>query len=119
MNKNQAAKKKAEWMAYCLDIGFCDKSQLDELSAIWDKYKDENGNLKPREYAQQQLAPAERFKMPNDRQIIGLAILYNDGKVDKKQITNMVAMCQYVLDRLYENGDILIPSSKEPKENEA
>lgn len=47
MNKNQAAKKKAEWMAYCLDIGFIEKSQLDELSALWDKHKDENGNLRP------------------------------------------------------------------------
>ena len=60
MNKDQAAKKKAEWMAYCLDIGFCDKSQLDELSAIWDKFKDENGNMKKEEYAQQQQPAAER-----------------------------------------------------------
>ena len=45
MNKEQAIKKKAEWLSYCLNIGF-PKSDLDELSNIWDKFKDENGNLK-------------------------------------------------------------------------
>lgn len=46
MNKNEAAKKKAEWLAYCLEIGF-PKSDLDGLSNVWDKFKDENGNLRP------------------------------------------------------------------------
>lgn len=45
MNKEQAVKKKAEWLAYCLEIGF-PKSDLDELDAIWDRFKDENGNLR-------------------------------------------------------------------------
>lgn len=46
MNKNDAAKAKAKWLAYCLEIGF-DKSSLDWLSDMWDSHKDENGNLRP------------------------------------------------------------------------
>jgi hypothetical protein len=46
MTKDQAIKKKAEWLAYCVKIGF-PKTDLDELSAIWDKFKDEHGNLRP------------------------------------------------------------------------
>lgn len=61
------------------------------------------------------MIPEERFKMPTDEQIVGIAILFNDGKLDKQKLSDMVAMTQYVIDRLYENGDILIPSSKEEK----
>ncbi len=46
MNKDKAIQKKAEWLAYCLQIGFL-KSDLDKLSATWDKFKDEYGNIKP------------------------------------------------------------------------
>lgn len=45
MTKKQAIVKKAEWLAYCLEIGF-PKSDLDELDAIWDRFKDEHGNLR-------------------------------------------------------------------------
>lgn len=54
-----------------------------------------------------------RFKKPTDEQIVKAAIVFNNGKMDKKQLINMVALCDFVIDRLYENGDILIPSSKE------
>lgn len=47
MNKAQAAKKKAEWLAYCLEIGFS-KDDLDGLSECWDRFKDEYGNLRPK-----------------------------------------------------------------------
>jgi len=34
----------AEWLAYCLSIGW-DKSKLDALEAAWWKHHDGNGNL--------------------------------------------------------------------------
>lgn len=43
--KEKAIKKKAQWLAYCLEIGW-EKSQLDELSAVWDRFKDEHGNIR-------------------------------------------------------------------------
>jgi len=55
----------------------------------------------------------ERFKMPEPDQIINMAILFNDGKLEKEKLSDMVAMADLIIDRLYENGDILIPSSKE------
>ena len=56
-----------------------------------------------------------RFKMPTDEQIVKTALVFNDGKLDPAELTNMVSMCMFVVDRLYENGDIMIPSSKEEK----
>jgi len=52
------------------------------------------------------------WKRPTDQQIISAAILFNDGKVDDT-LTNMVSVLDFVLDRLFENGDITIPTSKE------
>ena len=55
----------------------------------------------------------KRFILPTDEQIVKMALIFNDGKLDPKELMNMVAMCMFVIDRLYENGDIMIPSSKE------
>jgi hypothetical protein len=44
MNR-KAIKECAEWLVYCLKIGW-GKDQLDWLEAVWWKYHDENGNLK-------------------------------------------------------------------------
>lgn len=55
----------------------------------------------------------ERFKMPTDDQVIKFALVFNDGKVEHHKLADMVGFLQMVIDRLYENGDILIPSSKE------
>lgn len=55
----------------------------------------------------------ERFKMPTDEQVINIAIVFNHGVLDKHKLSDMVSMCQFVIDRLYENGDILKPSKKE------
>lgn len=55
----------------------------------------------------------ERFKKPTDQQVVKAAILFNDGLIDKKQLSNMVALADFIIDRLYENGDMTIPSSKE------
>jgi hypothetical protein len=54
-----------------------------------------------------------RFKLPEDKQMIEIAILFNDGKINTKKLSDMVGMCQFVVDRLYENGDISKVSSKE------
>lgn len=40
---NKVARKKIEWLQYCLEIGW-KKDQLSGLSDAWDKYYDENGN---------------------------------------------------------------------------
>lgn len=39
-------KKCAEWLAYCLEIGY-HKSQLDALEKLWMDNHDDNGNFKP------------------------------------------------------------------------
>lgn len=56
-----------------------------------------------------------KFKMPSEEQIIHFALVFNDGKVQPEKLADMVGMCNLIIDRLYENGDILIPSSKEKK----
>lgn len=55
----------------------------------------------------------ERFKMPTDKQLVEIALLFNDGKLQKSKLRDMIAMCEFVLDRLYENNDVTKPSSKE------
>ena len=55
----------------------------------------------------------ERFKKPTDDQIVKLALIFNDGRLDPSELTNMTSMSLFVIDRLYENGDVMIPSSKE------
>jgi hypothetical protein len=55
----------------------------------------------------------ERFKMPTDKELIEIALLFNDGKIQKRKLSDMIGMCQFVLDRLYENNDVMKPSNKE------
>ncbi len=38
-------KKCAEWLAYCLKIGW-EKEHINALEKLWWKHHDENGNLK-------------------------------------------------------------------------
>ena len=54
-----------------------------------------------------------RFQLPSDKQTIDIAILFNDGKLERQKLADMVAYGQFIVDRLYENGDVGIPSSKE------
>ena len=56
---------------------------------------------------------AVRFQLPSDKQMIEIAILFNDGKLEQQKLADMVAYGQFIVDRLYENGDVGIPSSKE------
>ena len=61
---------------------------------------------------------AQRFKMPTDRQLIDIAILFSQykGVINKVELTNMISMCQFILDRLNENNDVMIPSKSEAKD---
>lgn len=43
--RTRAIRQCAEWLAYCLWIGW-KKSDLDALEALWWQYHDERGNLK-------------------------------------------------------------------------
>ena len=43
--RQRKAKKCAEWLAYCLEIGW-DKSQIDALEKLWMDNHDDNGNFK-------------------------------------------------------------------------
>lgn len=56
---------------------------------------------------------SERFVMPTDEQLISAAIIFNDGKMEIDKITNLVAMCELVVKRLYENGDMTIAAKDE------
>jgi hypothetical protein len=55
----------------------------------------------------------QRIKMPVDKQLLDMALIFNDGHLDPIKLADMVAMCQFILYRLHENGDINIPSSQE------
>lgn len=59
------------------------------------------------------MSTQERFTKPTDDQLVKAAILFNDGKMEPQKLSDMVALCEWVIDRLYENGDVTIPSSKE------
>lgn len=53
------------------------------------------------------------FKMPTSKQLLDFAIVIRNGDMNIDRLTDMIAMAQLVIDRLYENGNILKPSSKE------
>ena len=55
----------------------------------------------------------ERFKKPTDTQVIEFALVFNDGKIEREKLADMIGFCQMVIDRLYDNGDILIKSGQE------
>ncbi len=59
----------------------------------------------------------ERFEKPSEESIIEIAIMFNEGKLDLDKLSDMVAMSQFIIDRLYENGNINKPSSKENEIN--
>lgn len=54
-----------------------------------------------------------RFNRPDPKDFVSFAVLFNDGAVDLERLSAMVGMCTLIVDRLYENGNIRIPSSTE------
>ncbi len=71
----------------------------DELAKIWQLL--------------QQIRKFERFTKPTRQQILELAILFNDGKIEQKKLVDMVALANLIVDRLHENGTVEMKSSKE------
>lgn len=53
------------------------------------------------------------FVMPTDKQLIDIAILFNDGRLEPEKLSDMVGMCQFVINRLFENRDVTKKSSFE------
>lgn len=55
----------------------------------------------------------DRFIKPTDDQLIKIAILFNNGIIEPYRLADMVGMAMYIVDRLYENGDVTIPAKTE------
>ena len=55
----------------------------------------------------------DRFKMPTSEQLLDICVLFNDRVLNAEKLADMLSPLQFVLDRLFENGDVLIPSKKE------
>jgi hypothetical protein len=55
----------------------------------------------------------ERFIKPTEDQLIKAAVLFNDGKLEREKLADMLALVDFVVDRLYENGDITKPTINE------
>ncbi len=55
----------------------------------------------------------ERFIMPTDKEMIEIGIMFLGGNKDVDKLTNIVSVLTFILDRLYENGSIELPSCKE------
>ena len=60
----------------------------------------------------------ETFKMPTDKQLVDIAILFSQDKgiINKVELANMIAMSEFILNRLHENKDVMIPSTIESKD---
>jgi hypothetical protein len=83
-------------------------------TAVFDLFVEEQIEvLKEFQSIHPQSSERERFKMPTDKDLVGIALLFNNGKIQKRKLADMIGMCQFVLDRLYENNDVLRKSSKE------
>jgi hypothetical protein len=55
----------------------------------------------------------ERFKKPTSDQILEFAIVFNDGKIEREKLADMLGLCTMIIDRLYDNGDIMVKSEQE------
>ena len=64
----------------------------------------------------QEKMKTERFNKPTSDQILEFAIVFNDGKVEREKLADMLGLCTMIIDRLYDNGDILIKSQQEIKD---
>lgn len=80
------------------------------LMPVWDIYPELKAEIME---SYQSYASLSRFKIPSDDKLVEIAILYNDGRLNPHELTNMVAMSQFIINRLFENGDVMIPSSVE------
>ena len=84
-----------------------------------DKQKDNECYIQREAYAsalQSMPKQIERFKIPDDKTLVQMAIVVNEGKIEQEKLADMVAMAELIIHRLYENGDALIPSLFENKQ---
>lgn len=60
----------------------------------------------------------ERFIKPTDKQLVDFAIMFceSNGRINWDDVRNTTAALMLVVDRLYENGDITIRTTKEKKD---
>jgi hypothetical protein len=80
----------------------------------------EQGNyqdLKTTEQVKKWAEQSEEWIRPTSKQLIDICILFEDGRVDAGKLADMLAPIEFILDRLFENGDVTKPSSKEKPSN--
>jgi|GEM_PF-6231387 len=58
----------------------------------------------------------ERFIKPTMEQLTEAAIIFSEGKLDRNALATMIGMGSWLVDRLYENGDITKPTIQEGKD---
>ena len=63
--------------------------------------------------AENGLLNEERFEKPTGKQLIETALLFGGELVDKEKIVDMVAHATFIIDRLYDNGNINSKSKQE------
>ena len=88
MNKINAARKKANWLSYCLEIGW-DKDHLDKLGEIWDGYYDENGNRRPAQPADIEGTP-EKKKRFFIEDVAALFGMYKNKEITIGKLTELL-----------------------------
>lgn len=73
------------------------------------------GELEHREVEESE--DSERFKKPTSDEVVQFALLFQteagENPINREVLIEMVGFASMVIDRLYENGDITKPSSKE------
>jgi flagellar biosynthesis/type III secretory pathway protein FliH len=60
----------------------------------------------------------ERFKKPTEEQLYNIALANNGFVVEPLTLLNMMSMSVMIIDRLYDNGDVMIPSKQEVADSE-
>lgn len=59
-----------------------------------------------------------KLNIPTNKQLTEIALLFNEGVIDIPKLTDMIAMTQYVLDRLNDNNDVMKKSLQELKDDQ-
>lgn len=73
----------------------------------------------PKKAEESEVQHSERFKKPSSDEVVKFALLFQteagENPINREVLIEMVGFASMVIDRLYENGDITKPSSKEKK----
>lgn len=62
---------------------------------------------------EQYAAAQERFERPPTNVLFDFALAFNDGKLDKDKLVDMVSLGEFIIDRLYDNGNLRQKSKRE------